>query len=226
MGISLRAGRLFDGSDRADSTEISVIINEALAAKYFPGENPTRPPHGRRLQPQAAYRRRRGKRRRGNAEARAGTDALLSRAAGALVREPGVARDPHHAARGRRRRFSTRRAAPCSAWRRAMPIAGTTTMQRVFDTAVGPARQIMSLLTLLSGLALILGGVRDLRRDLALRGAPSARLGDPRRARPSRVRRRGAHRSTGARRSRSSASPAARSARSRSPACSRRFSSA
>ena len=38
-------------------------------------------------------------------------------------------------------------------------IANTTTMQRVFDTAVGPARQIMSLLTLLSGLALILGGV-------------------------------------------------------------------
>ncbi|HEY4130000.1 MAG TPA: FtsX-like permease family protein, partial [Gemmatimonadaceae bacterium] len=35
----------------------------------------------------------------------------------------------------------------------------TTTMQRVFDKAVGPARQVMSLLALLSGLALVLGGV-------------------------------------------------------------------
>jgi ABC-type antimicrobial peptide transport system permease subunit len=40
-----------------------------------------------------------------------------------------------------------------------MPIQATTTMARVFDTAVGPARQIMSLLTMLSGLALILGAV-------------------------------------------------------------------
>ena len=35
----------------------------------------------------------------------------------------------------------------------------TTTMPRVLDTAVGPARQIMSLLSLLTGLALILGAV-------------------------------------------------------------------
>ena len=32
-------------------------------------------------------------------------------------------------------------------------------MQRVFDAAVGPVRQIMSLLALLSGLALVLGAV-------------------------------------------------------------------
>jgi ABC-type antimicrobial peptide transport system permease subunit len=38
-------------------------------------------------------------------------------------------------------------------------VQGTTTMQRVFDLAVGPARQIMSLLTLLSALALALGAV-------------------------------------------------------------------
>ena len=38
-------------------------------------------------------------------------------------------------------------------------IQDATTMQRVFDLAVGPARQIMSLLTLLSALALTLGAV-------------------------------------------------------------------
>jgi putative ABC transport system permease protein len=38
-------------------------------------------------------------------------------------------------------------------------IHGTTTMERIFDAAVGPARQVMSLLTLLSALALLLGGI-------------------------------------------------------------------
>ena len=32
-------------------------------------------------------------------------------------------------------------------------------MERIFDAAIGPARQVMSLLTLLSALALLLGGV-------------------------------------------------------------------
>ncbi len=39
MGIPLRAGRTFDISDR-DTSDPVVVINEALAAKYFPGENP------------------------------------------------------------------------------------------------------------------------------------------------------------------------------------------
>jgi len=38
-------------------------------------------------------------------------------------------------------------------------IQDVTTMQRVFDNAVGPVRQIMALLALLSGLALMLGAV-------------------------------------------------------------------
>jgi len=38
-------------------------------------------------------------------------------------------------------------------------IQGTTTMSRVLDSAVGPARQVMSLLSLLSGLALVLGAI-------------------------------------------------------------------
>jgi putative ABC transport system permease protein len=38
-------------------------------------------------------------------------------------------------------------------------VQGATTMSRVFDSAVGPARQVMSLLSLLSGLALVLGAI-------------------------------------------------------------------
>ena len=55
MGIALRDGRTFDASDRPTPRarrraptrcpERTVVINEALAKKYFPGENPI----GRRL---------------------------------------------------------------------------------------------------------------------------------------------------------------------------------
>ena len=38
-------------------------------------------------------------------------------------------------------------------------VQEATTIERVFDLAVGPARQIMALLTLLSGLALVLGAI-------------------------------------------------------------------
>ena len=40
MGIKLRDGRLFDGSDLPADSGGVVVINEALAKKYFPGENP------------------------------------------------------------------------------------------------------------------------------------------------------------------------------------------
>ncbi len=62
-------------------------------------------------------------------------------------------------------------------------------MQRVFDTAVGPARQVMMLLTLLSGLALVLGAIgiygviahfaARRKRDWAIRmalGLPASRV--------------------------------------------------
>ena len=68
-------------------------------------------------------------------------------------------------------------------------VQGTTTMSRVFDTAVGPARQVMALLSLLSGLALVLGAVgiygvishfaTRRKRDWAIRvalGLPGSRV--------------------------------------------------
>src|SRR5688572_7616201 len=39
MGIPLRSGRLFDDTDRAGSPTV-IIVNEAFAKTYFPGENP------------------------------------------------------------------------------------------------------------------------------------------------------------------------------------------
>jgi predicted permease len=39
LRIPLRAGRLIDGRDTADAPNV-VVVNEALAAKYFAGENP------------------------------------------------------------------------------------------------------------------------------------------------------------------------------------------
>lgn len=39
MRVPLRSGRLFTASDRGDAPLV-VLINEALAAKFFPGENP------------------------------------------------------------------------------------------------------------------------------------------------------------------------------------------
>jgi predicted permease len=159
MGIRIRDGRTFDTSDRtSDSTEIAVLINEALAKKYFPGENPI----GRRMgggfnvpqriigivsnvseaaltdgpEPTRYY-------LGGQAPWFGNQEVLVLRAA-----RPGDA-----AALLDDARRTVQRIAP------AFAVQETTIMQRVLDNAVGPARQIMSLLALLSALALVLGAV-------------------------------------------------------------------
>jgi ABC-type antimicrobial peptide transport system permease subunit len=68
-------------------------------------------------------------------------------------------------------------------------VQQTTTMRRVLDTSVGPARQVVSLLSILTGLALVLGAVgiygvmahfaARRRRDWAIRvaiGLPGSRV--------------------------------------------------
>jgi putative ABC transport system permease protein len=62
-------------------------------------------------------------------------------------------RDGDAAALIEQARKSVQRVAPTFA------IQGTTTMSRVVDIAVGPARQIMSLLSLLAALAIVLGTI-------------------------------------------------------------------
>src|SRR5579872_4159629 len=46
MRLPLKEGRMFDERDRADSEQVG-IVNEALVARYFPGEDPI----GRRIRP-------------------------------------------------------------------------------------------------------------------------------------------------------------------------------
>jgi predicted permease len=158
IGIKLRAGRLFTDADRPDSTELPVIINDALAQKYFPGENPL----GRAMG--GGFNRRQrvigvvSNASEGELQGEAvparyyladlvplmGTDA-------SLVIRTTRPRDAETVLDAARR--TVQHIAPTFA------VQGTTTMQRVFDTAVGPARQLMSLLALLSALALVLGGV-------------------------------------------------------------------
>jgi len=158
MGIKLRAGRVFDSSDRPDSTEIPVVINQALADKYFPGENPL----GRRMNGGFNIPQRvigvvnnvsEGELRSEPAPTRyyLGDQVLwFSSDAAFVVR---TTRPEDAEAILDRARQTVQRVAPSFA------LQGTTTMQRVFDKAVGPARQIMSLLALLSALALLLGGI-------------------------------------------------------------------
>ncbi|HVF45420.1 MAG TPA: ABC transporter permease [Pyrinomonadaceae bacterium] len=48
MGIPVVAGRAFGEADREDSTKV-VIVNETLARRFFPGENPSQGAVGRRI---------------------------------------------------------------------------------------------------------------------------------------------------------------------------------
>ena len=168
MGVRLRDGRTFttadlpvamDSAARADSTrEVPVVVNEALARTFFPGANPI----GRYL--------------RGGFNVRQRIVGVVANVAeGALTDERAPAAyylGGQISWFGNAETFVLRTARPDDAARlidaarrtvrRVAPdfaVQGTTTMARVMDTAVGPARQVMALLTLLSALALGLGGV-------------------------------------------------------------------
>ena len=196
MGLRLRDGRTFTYADRLDSAAIAagatpdlvVVVNEALVKKYFPGENPI----GRRIG--------------GGLSAQFRIIGVVSNVAeGALTDEPEPVRyflpgqvpwfgnaislvvrttrpqDADAILDDARR--TVQRVAPEFA------VQGTTTMARVMDRAVGPARQVMTLLTLLSALALVLGAIgiygvishfaTRRKRDWAIRvalGLPGSRV--------------------------------------------------
>jgi putative ABC transport system permease protein len=156
MGIAVRKGRSFEASDRPDGEPV-VVINEALAAKYFPGEEPL----GRRLQTFDGF-----ERIVGVVENVAEGD-LVDEAAPArymlaeqipytpdswtLVLRTARAEDAIGLLEPARR--VVQRIAP------GIAVRETTTLEQVLDKAVGPARQIMALLSLLTGLALVLGAI-------------------------------------------------------------------
>jgi predicted permease len=157
LGIKLRDGRTFDPSDRPDG-ERAVVVNEALARKYFEGENPI----GKRIASGVG-----GWSRIVGVVANVAENNLTDEAAPARyslyeqlpytsVRQSLVIRatrpdDAPQLLDAARR--TVQRIAP------GVAVQEATTMQRVFDTAVGPARQVMSLLSILTALALVLGAV-------------------------------------------------------------------
>ena len=159
MGIKLRSGRgLLDTDRQADATEGTVVINQALADQFFPGRDPL----GQRI----AFMDERWDRIVGVvsnvAEKGLVPDPvparymvyeqvpwLLSTQIMVIRTQPG--RDPAAILDAARR--AVQRAAPSVA------VQDLTTMQNIFDRAIGPARQVMALLTLLGGLALALGTI-------------------------------------------------------------------
>jgi predicted permease len=158
MGIQLLEGRLLNVDDR-ENTEPAVLVNHALAAKYFPGESPL----GRRL----AMGRDAWARIVGVVEdvAEAGltdgavparymlysqvTDYTPTRHTLVLRAQPG--HDPASLLDDARRQLA--HTAPSVAVQR------TTTLEAVLAQAIGPARQVMSVLAFLTALAVALGAV-------------------------------------------------------------------
>jgi putative ABC transport system permease protein len=157
LGIAVRAGRLFTTGDRPNS-EPAVVINQALAKKYFQGTDPI----GRQLKTVSD----RWERVVGVVEDVAEANLTDGPAPARYLladqfdysperqtvvlrtERPQDAAGVLEAARG-----TVQRVAP------GVAVQEATTMERVFAQAVGPARQIMALLTLLTGLALALGAI-------------------------------------------------------------------
>ena len=164
MGIALRQGRTFEPSDvsptRTDSSEGVVVINEALAKEYFDGQNPL----GRRMTngfydwvrvvgvvadvaegdltdaaPPARY--------LPHETFSFGPNASSQ----TLVFKTTADRDPVALLQSMRR--AIQRASPRVA------IQETTTMEQVLAKALGPVRQVMTLVSLLTALALVLGAI-------------------------------------------------------------------
>jgi predicted permease len=185
LGFALRRGRAITGDDRAQAERV-VVINEAFARKYFQGVDPI----GRSIAGE-------GRSRIVGIVADAAEKRLIDAAepvryvalaqmpwiddAQSIVLRTAAGADETSLLEPARRTVA--RVAPAAA------VQQTTTMRRVLDTSVGPARQVVSLLSLLAGLALILGAVgvygvmthfaTRRRRDWAIRiaiGLPGSRV--------------------------------------------------
>ena len=163
MGIAVRQGRTFEPSDvsptRTDSSEGVVVINLALAKKYFEGQNPL----GRRVSNGFTN----GWVRVVGVVADVAegdlTDAAppvrylpyeslpFTASSQTLVFKTTADRDPVPLLK------SMRRAIQHASSR--VAIQETTTMEQVLAKAVGPVRQVMTLVSLLTALALVLSAI-------------------------------------------------------------------
>jgi putative ABC transport system permease protein len=188
MGIRLLSGRTFDSSDQPDSAGGAVVINEALAKKYFPGQDPV------------------GRRVRGGFDGSWRVIGVVANVAEAQLTDSAEPVRYYLNTQVPWRRNSAslvvKTATPAGAiamleqMRRTVnrldpdfAVEESTTMSRILDRAVGPARQIMMLLAMLSALALVLGAIgiygvishfaARRKRDWAIRvalGLPGSRV--------------------------------------------------
>ena len=153
-GIGLRQGRTITSEDRSDAERV-VVINEAFAQKYFRGLDPI----GKSIGVDNA----RSSRIVGvvaNAAEKGLTDAAEPVRYVALAQSPWIDDYQSFVLRAvpgvaetsllEPVRRTIARVAPGAA------VQQTTTMRRVLDAAIGPARQVVLLLSLLTGLALVL----------------------------------------------------------------------
>lgn len=162
MGIRVASGRGFDGSEPAfdgtqgDGAERAIVINQALARKYFPGEDPV----GQRVGGFGGWDRIVGVvedvSEAALTDAAAPTEYLLTSQAPFLPEDQSLVLRPERPRDAAAVLDAARRAIERGA---GAAVQRTTTMDAVFAEAVGPARQVMALLSLLTALALVLGAI-------------------------------------------------------------------
>ncbi len=161
LGVPVRAGRVFDGSERTDSanTMLDIVVNEALAKAYFPDRSPVG-----QIVTTGGF---------GIPERIIGVVGDI--AEGDLTDPPSPARyylaeQLGYVAQGQVLVVRTTRpddaASIIPEIRRTVAkvapsfaVEEATTMQRVVDRAIGPARDVRSLLEMLTALALLLGAI-------------------------------------------------------------------
>ena len=160
LGVKVIEGRVFTDADRPGG-ELVTVINEAVAKKYFPDVNPI----GRRIQTGFGDRWERIVGVVENvAEARLTDEAQPARYM--LADQVAADYSPEQQTLVLRMERPADAAAILEAARKTVQrvapgvaVQESTTMEHVFAEAVGPARQIMTLLTLLTALALVLGAI-------------------------------------------------------------------
>ena len=156
VGMPIRRGRNFDPSDREGSEPV-VIINEALAAKFFPNEDPVG-----RLLLTFGDRTERIVGVVGNAAEANLTDAPVPARYLLYEHLPLIPPQVSFVLRTDVERLAalggTARST-ISATGTQLAVQEMLTMKSVFDLAIGATGQIVTLLTILAGLALVLGAV-------------------------------------------------------------------